>query len=127
MASVTPVSADIVIDAMQAEDWPAVARIYQAGIDAGDATFEVAPPRWEAFDAGRRPAPRLVARQGTEVVGWVAVTSVSAREVYAGVVEHSVFVDPASHGRGIGGQLLSAMIAAAEEAGIWTIQAQVFP
>lgn len=38
---------------MTAEDWPAVEAIYAAGISTGDATFEVAPPSWEEFDAGR--------------------------------------------------------------------------
>ena len=50
-----------------------------------------------------------------------------ARPVYAGVVEHSVYVDPAARGRGVGRALLRALIASTEAAGIWTIQAAVFP
>jgi L-amino acid N-acyltransferase YncA len=52
---------------------------------------------------------------------------VSARPVYAGVVEHSVYV--AGHGRriGVGRALLAALIASTEAAGIWTIQSGVFP
>jgi phosphinothricin acetyltransferase len=119
---------------MTAEHWPAVAAIYQSGIDTGQATFETRPPSWMEFDAAKLDHPRLVARTGgpdredTErVVGWVAVSPVSPRTVYAGVVEHSVFVDPAYQGRGIGGMLLAALIAQTEAAGIWTIQAHVFP
>lgn len=118
---------EVVIEAMVPCDWPEVARIYQAGIDSGDATFETAPPSWETFDSVRLLSPRLVARVAGMVVGWVAVAPMSGREAYAGVVEHSVFVDPAYQGRGIGSRLLSVLIDATEAEGIWTIQASVFP
>jgi L-amino acid N-acyltransferase YncA len=118
---------DVTIETMLAGDWPAVSRIYQAGIDGGDATFETAPPSWQDFDTARLPAPRFVARIAGAVVGWVAVAPVSPRQVYAGVVEHSVFVDPAYQGRGIGNRLLATLVQATEAAGIWTIQAHVFP
>ena len=52
---------------------------------------------------------------------------VSDRCVYAGVIEHSVYVDPALRGRGIGRLLLDHLIAASEAAGIWTIQSGIFP
>jgi phosphinothricin acetyltransferase len=47
--------------------------------------------------------------------------------VYAGVVEHSVYVDPAASGRGVGLRLLEALIESTETAGIWTMQSGVFP
>jgi L-amino acid N-acyltransferase YncA len=68
-----------------------------------------------------------VAVDGGRVVGWVAASAVSSRCVYAGVVEHSVYVDPAASGRGIGAALLQALVASTETAGIWTIQAGIFP
>ena len=61
-----------------------------------------------------------------EVLGWVAVSPVSARRVYAGVVEHSVYVRPGHHRRGIGAALLLALIGSTEAAGIWTIQSSIF-
>ena len=61
------------------------------------------------------------------MLGWVAASPVSSRCVYAGVIEHSVYVDPGSHGRGIGAALLAALIASSEDAGIWTVQSGVFP
>lgn len=113
---------------MLVTDASAVLAIYQAGLDGGDASFETTAPTWEDFDATRLPAHRLVAVDdaGT-VVGWAAVTPVSARPVYAGVVEHSIYIDPAAQGRGAGRALLSALIASTESAGIWTIQSGVFP
>jgi L-amino acid N-acyltransferase YncA len=118
---------ELEVRAMRADDWPAVERIYAAGIATGDATFETEPPTWEAFDAGRLAAHRLVAERDGKVVGWAAVSGVSERCVYAGVVEHSVYVDPAHAGQGVGTALLQALIASTEAAGIWTIQTGIFP
>jgi L-amino acid N-acyltransferase YncA len=105
----------------------AVLAIYQAGIDEGDATFETQAPAWPEFTAARLPAHRYVARDGADVLGWVAVSPVSSRCVYAGVVEHSVYVHPAARGRGAGRQLLDTLITSTEAAGIWTIQSGIFP
>ena len=109
-------------------DATAVLAIYQAGMDGGNASFERTAPSWAAFDASKLAGHRLVAvdEQGT-VLGWVAVSAVSSRAVYAGVVEHSVYVDPAAQGRGLGRALLHALITSTEAAGIWTIQSGVFP
>src|SRR5262245_52784754 len=112
---------------MTAADGDAVLRIYQAGLDTGLASFETVAPNWPAFDAGRLPLHRFVAVDGDTVVGWVAVSPVSYRPVYAGVVEDSVYVDPDAFGQGIGRCLLEALIESTEAAGIWTIQAGVFP
>lgn len=107
-----------------------VLAIYQAGIDEGDATFETAAPGWAEFSAARLPGHRFVAvgaRGDAEVLGWVAVSATSGRAAYAGVVEHSVYVDPRARGRGVGHLLLGALIASTEAAGIWTIQSGIFP
>ncbi|GAB3602959.1 GNAT family N-acetyltransferase [Microbacterium aureliae] len=113
---------------MVAGDWPAVAAIYADGIADGDATFESSVPAWHEFDEHRLAAPRLVAvSDAGDVRGWAAATPVSARAVYRGVVEHSIYIDRAARGRGVGATLLRAFVAAAEDAGIWTIQASVFP
>jgi L-amino acid N-acyltransferase YncA len=105
-----------------------VLAIYQAGIDEGQATFETRAPTWPEFDAARLPQHRLVAVDDEDrVLGWAAVSAVSERCVYAGVVEHSVYVAPDARGRGLGVALLRGLIASTEAAGIWTIQSGVFP
>jgi L-amino acid N-acyltransferase YncA len=115
------------IEAMTSAHAAAVLAIYQAGIDEGNATFETRAPAWTAFTAARLPAHRFVATAAGQVTGWVAASPVSARPVYLGVVEHSVYVHPAARGQGSGRALLDALIASTEASGIWTIQSSIFP
>lgn len=106
---------------------PAVLAIYQAGIDEGNATFETRAPAWHTFSSARLPQRRYVGINDGQVLGWVAASAISSRPVYAGVVEHSVYVHPGARGNGIGRGLLAALIASTEAAGIWTIQSGIFP
>lgn len=112
---------------MSQGDWERVEEIFAAGIAGGEATFETATPTWEEFDASKIPDPRLVAVDEGRVVGWAAASRISARDAYRGVIEHSVYIDPAWQGRGVGRVLLEAFVDAAERAGFWTIQSSVFP
>jgi L-amino acid N-acyltransferase YncA len=112
---------------MQPGDWPAVAAIYAEGIATGDATFETLVPAFDAWDAAHLPQPRLVARADAAVVGWAALGAVSRREVYRGVAEDTIYVAEEARGQGVGGALLRALVGEAERAGIWTLQAGIFP
>ncbi|MDQ0030417.1 GNAT family N-acetyltransferase [Arthrobacter bambusae] len=117
----------VLIRPMSPGDWPEVRAIFTEGIETGQATFEAAAPDWEQFDASRLPDHRFVAEGSGEVLGWTAVSAVSARPAYAGVVEHSVYVAGPARGRGIGSRLLKALAASTEAHGIWTIQSSIFP
>jgi L-amino acid N-acyltransferase YncA/2-polyprenyl-3-methyl-5-hydroxy-6-metoxy-1,4-benzoquinol methylase len=119
----------VLIRPMRAADADQVLAVYQAGLDTGQASFETTAPAWEAFDAGKLPLHRHVAADAVtgQLLGWVAASAVSSRCVYAGVIEHSVYVDPARHRSGIGAALLAALTGSAEAAGVWTIQTGVFP
>lgn len=110
-------------------DWSQVKNIYQAGIATGHATFETAPPgSWAEFTTGKRLDLSFVAANSSgEVLGWVAASPVSSRAVYAGVVEHSIYIHPNAAGRGVGSGLLAAFLVAADQAGVWTIQSSIFP
>jgi phosphinothricin acetyltransferase len=107
-------------------DWQEVARIFEDGIRTGDATFETAAPSWAEWDAAHTEH-RLVAELDGEVAGWAALSAVSDRCCYAGVAEVSVYVAASARGRGVGRELLEELIRRSEDAGIWTLQAGIFP
>lgn len=115
------------IEPMIPGDWEEVSRIYREGIATGNATFETQVPTWEKWDAAHRPTPRLVARGAGEPLGWAALSPVSARAVYAGVAEVSVYVAAAARGRGVGRALLGELVSLSEQEGLWTLQAGIFP
>jgi L-amino acid N-acyltransferase YncA len=124
----TLASAPVVeIRPLTADDWPAVADIYWDGMRDGLATFETEVPPGDVWDARHLRDHRLVAELLGEVVGWAALSPVSKRRCYLGVVEDSVYVARQAQGLGIGRRLLDALIAGAEAAGIWTIQTSIFP
>ena len=118
----------VLIRPMRPGDAGAVLAIYQAGLDAGQASFEAVAPGWDAFDRGKLQLHRHVAvSPAGDVLGWAAASAVSQRPVYCGVVEHSVYVHPDAQGSGIAAALLEALIGSAESDGIWTIQTGIFP
>jgi L-amino acid N-acyltransferase YncA len=118
---------NVLIEAMQSVHWPAVRDIYREGIETGQATFETAVPTWETWHNGHRPDCRLVALIDNQIVGWAALSPVSKREVYKGVAEVSIYIAASARGKGIGKQLMNALVASSEEIGIWTLQSSVFP
>jgi L-amino acid N-acyltransferase YncA len=115
------------IEPLTEHHWPAVRAIFEDGIATGDATFDTAAPTWAAWDGDHLPGHRLVATAGGQVVGWAALAPVSGRCAYAGVAEDSVYVAATATGRGVGRALLDRLVAGAEAAGIWTVQAGIFP
>ncbi len=119
--------AGTVVREMVEADWPEVAAIWREGIATGEATFETEPPAWEVFDSTRRPEGRLIAERRGDIVGWAALSPVSGRACYAGVAENSIYVAAAARGAGVGSMLATALIQAASDAGIWTIQTSIFP
>jgi L-amino acid N-acyltransferase YncA len=108
-------------------DWPEVAVIYEAGVATRNATFETAVPSWQEWDARHLAQPRLAAVEARAVVGWAALSPVSARACYAGVAEDSVYVTPARQGWGVGLALLEELVARSEAEGLWTLQTSIFP
>jgi phosphinothricin acetyltransferase len=115
------------LEKMLPEHWPEVRAIYLEGLLTGDATFETEAPEWERWDAAHLRVCRLVALSGERVAGWAALSPVSARKVYAGVAEVSVYVGAGFRGRGLGRTLLSTLVRESEGQGIWTLQASIFP
>ena len=115
------------IDLMCPEDGEQVLAIYAEGIATGHATFETNVPDWQHWDAGHLPICRFVARQGKAILGWAALSSVSRRQVYAGVAEVSVYVAGAARRQGVGKALITKLIEDSEANGFWTLQSSIFP
>ena len=112
---------------MLPKHWEAVKKIYEEGIATGNATFQTAAPSWDEWNTSHAAKPRLVAMEADAVLGWAAITPVSGRCVYAGVGEVSVYVSAIARGKGVGKQLLQALIDASETENYWTLQAGIFP
>ncbi|MDF2842717.1 MAG: sortase-like acyltransferase [Herbinix sp.] len=113
------------IDSMKEEDWLQVSRIYSMGIETDLATFQPEVPTWEAWNRGHIASCRFVARLEDKVIGWVALSPFSSREVYAGVAELSIYIDEAYQGRGVGTELLHHLIERSEDSGYWSLLANI--
>lgn len=115
------------IENLRPEHWQAVKAIYLEGIATGQATFQTEAPTWEDWDKGHLPDCRLIATEGGKVCGWVALSLVSSRCVYAGVAEVSIYIGQNYRGKQIGLKLLGEAIAQSEKLNIWTLQSGIFP
>ena len=101
--------------------------IYRMGLNTRNATFETTVPTWKDWDVTHLPHSRFVYIENNMVLGWCALSPVSKRQAYAGVAEISVYVDTYELGKGIGSNLMEALITSSEKHGIWTLYSSVFP
>ncbi len=109
-------------------DAEAIARIYDAGIESREATFET--DRRSRADIlrwldGRHPV--VVAARGDSVVAFAATFEYRPRNAYRGIAEFSVYADEAHRREGAGQAAMEALIDAATEAGFWKLVSRVFP
>jgi L-amino acid N-acyltransferase YncA/DNA-binding transcriptional ArsR family regulator len=118
---------DVTTRPVSDEDMAAVLSIYEEGLATRNATFETRLPTAKQLRGRWLPGMAWVAELDGEVVGWTAVTPVSARECYAGVGETSVYVTESARGRGVGKALLFTQVMEADKAGLWTLQTSIFP
>jgi len=116
----------VAIRAMTEGDAGAVLRIYQQGIDTGNASYAESAGTWADFDAGKLKAPRLVAERDGELLGWAALSAISSRPCYAGVAETAIYIANGAQGMGVGDALLKALVEASEAAGFWSLQTMIF-
>ncbi len=118
---------DITIASFHPNHWPSVAEIYRMGLLTRQATFETEVPSFAQWDQKFHKHLRWVVLREGAVVGWAGLMPVSARKVYAGVAEVSIYIHPDRAGLGIGKRLMRHLIAESEEAGLWTLYASLFP
>jgi phosphinothricin acetyltransferase len=115
----------------RADDADAIARIYNQGIEERIATFETEPRSVvqiaaQLADKGDR-FPTVVVEHGGGVVAWATAGPYRGRAAYAGVAEHSVYVDRAARGTGAGRAALEALFRAYAERGFWKLVSRIFP
>lgn len=121
----------LVVRLADPDDAAQVAVIYNAGIDSRLATFETehrtAADMLERITSTRPPHSFVVAEQAGTVVGWAAMFPYSARPVYAGIAEYSVYVHPDAQGAGVGRLLLTALLERARAQGLHKVTSRIFP
>lgn len=112
-------------------DAPAIARIYNQGIEDRIATFETDPRTVPDIERllrerlGRYPA--IVVERNGQVVAWASAGSYRSRACYDPIAEHSVYVDRSQRGRGAGRIALEALCAEAERLGFLKLVSRIFP
>lgn len=112
---------------MTSQDADRVLEIYKMGLATRNATFETEVPPWKDWDAKHHAHSRFVFVEDEKVLGWIALAPVSARKVYAGVAEVSVYMDTNALGKGLGSQLMEKVVLSSEAQGIWTLYSSIFP
>lgn len=118
--------ANIEITGLLPEHWDAVREIYLHGIATRCATFQTEAPSWAEWDRGHLQMLRYVLLQDGQIAAWAALSPVSARPVYAGVTEVSIYVHEDFRAKGIGKLLFQYLVSYSEKAGIWTLQSGIF-
>ena len=119
-----------IIRAGRPDDAPHIADIYNQSIAERGATFETEPRTAESMRARIAESeqfPLLVAEDEDVVIGWAGLSTYRPRACYAGIAEFSIYLDRAARGRGVGRQLLDALLASARERGYWKLLSRVFP
>jgi len=109
-------------------DVPAIAQIYNEGIEDRVGTFETRPRSEDdvrAWFDGVHPIV-VVADGDGRIVAFASTSAYRTRECYAGIAEFSVYVARAERGRGAGRLAMEALIAAAAQAGYWKLVSRIF-
>ncbi|MGA3057049.1 MAG: arsinothricin resistance N-acetyltransferase ArsN1 family A [Candidatus Limnocylindrales bacterium] len=114
------------------DDAPAIARIYNQGIEDRTATLETelrSPEErvaWLASHDSRHPV-LLAVDPGGVALGWGSLNRFNPRASYDHVVDLSVFVAREVRGRGVGTALLGALEARARAIGYHKMVLAAFP
>ena len=109
-------------------DAGAMARIYNQGIEDRIATFETrlrTPADVEGWFDDTHPI--VVAEETGQIVGFASTSSYRPRKCYAKIAEFSVYVGRDHRGRGVGTQVLEALIEESRKAGLHKLVSRIFP
>lgn len=119
-------SRKMIIREMMDSDWEAVRNIYEQALLEGKSTFQTVSPDYEQWNNGHLKDCRYVAELDGMIVGWAAISATSAREVYKGVVEVSIYIVKEARGQGVGSSLMERLCQESESKGYWCLYAAIF-
>jgi L-amino acid N-acyltransferase YncA len=109
-------------------DAPAIADIYNQGIEDRVAAFETKLRSADDvaiwFDGVH---PIVVAEDEGQVIAFAATSNYRLRECYKGIAEASVYVARNARLHGAGRKVLQALITICEQEGYWKLVSRVFP
>src|SRR5262249_48387426 len=108
-------------------DAPAIAEIYNQGIEDRVATFETrrrTTADVETWFDGVHPV--IVVETEDQVVAFASTSTYRPRECYRGIAEVSLYVERSFRRQGAGSVGMRAIIDAAEKAGFWKLLSRVF-
>lgn len=125
MLNMRGIKMTFLIEDMHEKHWNEVSEIYKQGIASGQATFQRECPDYMEWNVNHLPQCRYVALDEEKVVGFVAISPTSKREVYRGVVELSIYIHNNYKGKGIGTMLMSHLCEESEKTGFWTLYAAI--
>jgi L-amino acid N-acyltransferase YncA len=120
---------DISIRDARFADIPAITRIYAHAVANTVATMDTDEPtlakQTEWFRHHDERHPVLVATSSNEVVGWASLSAWSDKGGYRGTAEASVYLSPEYHRKGIGTELLQALVRRARAIGLHLLVARI--
>jgi len=108
-------------------DVPAIAQIYNEGLEDRLGTFETRPRTADevlAWFDGVHPMAVVEDERG-RIVAFASTSTYRTRECYAGIADFSVYVARAERGRGAGRVAMDALIAATRQAGFWKMVSRI--
>jgi phosphinothricin acetyltransferase len=113
------------------EDAPAIARIYNQGIEERIATFEVVPRSAADIVAALQERgeryPTVVAERDGVVIAAAWAGPYRPRDCYAGIAEYSVYTAREARGVGAGRAALERLMEECERRGFWKLVSRIFP
>ena len=122
---------DTLVRLARLTDAAAIAAIYNQGIAERLATFETELRTVEHLtvqlaEKGEQYPTVVVERAGT-VVAWAGAGPYRARSCYAGIAQHSVYVERRARGTGAGRAALEALCRECTARGFWKLLSRIFP
>jgi len=111
------------------DDLEEITEIYNEAIINTTATFDTQPKNLEEqklwFQSHQPNYPILVAQQGKLIVGWSSLSKWSDRCAYIGTAEASIYIRKDCRGKGIGSQLLRALLREGKDMELHTVIARI--